>query len=676
MLGLWLLIDEPGANVRWEDHHAHFWIVVLAAAASVALALMVFGAAGRRRDARLGAVSLAFLSSAAFLGLHALATPGVIVDAANLGFDIASAVGLVLGSVFAAASAIELSPRLAERIVTGRFALFGVVLAISVVWGALSLGGVPPLSDMPEMDSRQAVLTGGAIAGCVLYGIAAARFLWRWRTTRAPVPLATATAFVLLGEALIAAAFGRNWHLSWWEWHLLMAAGFVYVLHAARLEGRRDGGVERVFDQLALDRTIEAVRADYGAALERYVDAVRSDRKAAATTAAALAQRFDLTSSQVDVLQRAGDALAAEREQLRRLGALVAVGRRTRVLVSEDALLGDALDEMAGVLDGQALQLALIRNGTLELPAALARGDGAAPTAQAARDLAAAAVERLEPVAAEDGAPGAVALPLVVKERPAGALVVTGLDAPLADRDRAILESLASQLSIALENVRLYRELDGLFRSYLSPDVATTLIADPAQAALGGARFQVSVLMADLQGFTPFSERTSPEDVVTMLNTVFTAVVPPILARGGTVTQFVGDAIMALFGAPVRHADHAQRAAAAALELQAAAAAALRDQPGWPRFRCAVNSGPALVGNVGAHAIRTFTAIGDTTNLAARLEGLAGPGEVVVGAQTAAALTGANLQPLGPTAVKGKSAPVEAFRLLSLEPARPHERGV
>src|SRR5207249_9010372 len=102
---------------------------------------------------------------------------------------------------------------------------------------------------------------------------------------------------------------------------------------------------------------------------------------------------------------------------------------------------------------------------------------------------------------------------------------------------RPVLASLASLLSVTLENARLYHQLDGLFRSYLSPDVAAALIADPAQAALGGAVVEVTALFADLRGFTTFSERASPEQIVRMLNRYFGAATERILAEGGTIVQ-------------------------------------------------------------------------------------------------------------------------------------------
>jgi len=189
-----------------------------------------------------------------------------------------------------------------------------------------------------------------------------------------------------------------------------------------------------------------------------------------------------------------------------------------------------------------------------------------------------------------------------------------------------------------------------------------------------------TVLFADLQGFTSFSERSEPPAVVALLNEYFGAAVPIILGNGGTVVQFVGDAIMALFNAPVRQDDHTLRAARAGLGMQAAIESIARRNPSWPRFRVGIATGPVVVGNVGSDEVRSFTAIGDTVNLAARLQTSAEVGTVVVSAPTAAALgSAAALRPLDPLALKGKSGRVEAFVLVSVgTPAAPfqHEASI
>lgn len=215
----------------------------------------------------------------------------------------------------------------------------------------------------------------------------------------------------------------------------------------------------------------------------------------------------------------------------------------------------------------------------------------------------------------------------------------------------------------------LHAQVDALFRRYLSPDVATALLDDPDRSALGGEVSEVTVLFADLAGFTPFSERTAPTDVVAMLNTYFGAAVPIVLREGGTITQFIGDALMAIFNAPIRQPDHALRAARTALAFQAAVDRIAADGPERPRFRIGINSGPALVGNIGSDELRNFAAIGDTTNLAARLQTFASPGQVVIGARTRELLgTAALVRPLGDLELKGKSSGTTAFELLGLRP--------
>ena len=222
----------------------------------------------------------------------------------------------------------------------------------------------------------------------------------------------------------------------------------------------------------------------------------------------------------------------------------------------------------------------------------------------------------------------------------------------------------------------LHRRIDRLFRQYLSPDVAQALVDDPARADLGGELAEVSVLFADLQGFTAFSERNPAHEVVAMLNTAFGAAVPAVFAEGGTVVQFMGDALMAVFNAPIRQTDHALRACRAALALQRAFGERVGGDgtagdgtvgDGTPRFRVAINSGPALVGNVGSAEMHNFLAIGDTTNVAARLQAWAPPGSVVLGQPTYELVRDSvEVRPLGSPELKGKTIQTEVYELIGL----------
>ncbi|MGN6378053.1 MAG: adenylate/guanylate cyclase domain-containing protein [Gaiellales bacterium] len=212
----------------------------------------------------------------------------------------------------------------------------------------------------------------------------------------------------------------------------------------------------------------------------------------------------------------------------------------------------------------------------------------------------------------------------------------------------------------------LHERVDTLLRTYLSPDVAATLIDDPGRASLGGVEVEVTVLFADLGGYTAFAEQTTPGEVVAMLNASFGAAVPIVLAEGGTVVQFMGDAMMVIFNAPRPQPDHALRAARSALAMQTAVGA-LPMASDRPLFRVGLTTGPAIVGNIGAAEIRNFLAIGDTTNLAARLQTYAPEGSVVMGAATHDLIREhAIVRTLGTPALKGKSQPVEVYELLGL----------
>ena len=212
----------------------------------------------------------------------------------------------------------------------------------------------------------------------------------------------------------------------------------------------------------------------------------------------------------------------------------------------------------------------------------------------------------------------------------------------------------------------LSRRIDRLFRQYLSPDVAQTLLDDPGRAELGGEVVDVSVLFADLRGYTSFSERTSPDDVVAMLNASFALAVPAVFAEGGTIVQFMGDALMAIFNAPVRQSDHALRACRAGLALQRSVGT-IAGAGDRPRFRVGINTGPALVGNIGSPELRNFSALGDTTNVAARLQTYADPGSVVIGGRTYELVRDvAEVVALGTPDLKGKTVPIEVYELVRI----------
>ena len=675
LLGLWLLLAVPSADLLIEHHPTHFWLVVAVAAVDVGLAVVVDRAALRHDDPRLLLVGLGFLAAALFFVLHALATPGVLLDTRNGGFALATPVGLALAALFTAASALDFPPARAERVLRAGPWLRSGLYTLAAVWGIVSLADLPPLADPAVAERLSGPVVGTAVVSVVLYVAAAVRFYLLYRRRRSVVLLSIITASVLLAEAMVAVVVSANWRLTWWLWHVLMVMAFGYVAYSAYVAYRREGSTTGLFDAVRTEETVRAVRAEYEAALETLVGTLRRQEAGEISPqemgliTAGLERRFGLTEGQTAVLGRAADALRHEREQIGRLAVLVAIGHESRVRLREQELLERAVRRVADGFGGDGVRVGLLGGGRLRFPDELATD----PSWRIADDLtrlAEAAVHGDGLGAQTLGSPesdGAVlACPLTVKDTPAGVLL-TRRSRGFSERDRSLFTSLASQLSMGMENARLYGQLDGLFRAYLSPDVATALLADPEQAALGGAVVEVTALFADLRGFTGFSERSTPQQIVDMLNRYFEHATAAILDEGGTVVQFVGDALMALFNAPARQDDHPVRAARAALAMQAAVEATAASTPGWPRFRVGINTGPALVGNIGSTALRSFNAMGDAVNVAARLESVAQPGQVVIGESTRVLLPAdAAVESLGELTVKGRRATVGAYRLFGL----------
>lgn len=515
--GLVLLLAVPALDVMYHHDPMHFWLVLAAALLNVGLGYLTSEIARRQGDARLFFVSMALLSGAAFLGLHALATPGVLLQGSNAGFVVANPVGLLLAAVFAAASALGIGSRAATLRWQGW--IKGGLVAVVALWAVVSLSGLPPLGKTGPSQQLPEGLQLLGIPALALYGFAAISYGLLYRRKRRTLLLAVVVAYILLAEAMIAVVLSGTWSSAWWEWHVLMLIAFATIAFGARTEYRRAHSLAGAFGGLYLDRTLE----------------------------------------QID--RRRADALAS----------LVAALR--------------AEQPLSPILDGLRRQWA-------------------------------------------------------------------------SPEELALLERAANQLKHTAE----------LFRPYVSPLLAEGLEEHPELAALGGEEREVSVLFADLSGFTAFSEKHHADEVITMLNTYWGATVPVVGEReGGLIERFAGDAIMVVFNALTDQPDHVLRAARAALGMRDEVMRVAQDKPGWPRFRIGVNTGPAVVGNVGADRMRSFTAIGDTTNLSARLQAQARPGHIVIGGTTREILGDlAQVERLGTLELKGKREPVEAFELNSL----------
>jgi class 3 adenylate cyclase len=230
----------------------------------------------------------------------------------------------------------------------------------------------------------------------------------------------------------------------------------------------------------------------------------------------------------------------------------------------------------------------------------------------------------------------------------------------------------ADEVAVLTDSARELARLDALLRRYVGPQLADRLGEDPAFADLGGHEREVSILFADLAGFTTFAEGRGAPQVIDMLNAYWSEVVPAVVDReGGLIERFAGDAVLAVFNALGDQPDHALRAIRAAIAIRDGSERIRAGHPGWPGFRVGVNTGSVVIGNVGAGDQRSFSAIGDATNVAARLQSMSRPGHVTVAGRTvteAEERSGTiRVRDLGPIDLKGKTESVAAFELLDVE---------
>ena len=198
---------------------------------------------------------------------------------------------------------------------------------------------------------------------------------------------------------------------------------------------------------------------------------------------------------------------------------------------------------------------------------------------------------------------------------------------------------------------------------FLADKILTT------RSSIEGERKLVTVLFADVANYTAISEKLDPEEVHQIMDGCFKILMDEIHKYEGTINQFTGDGVMALFGAPVAHEDHAQRACHAALSIQKALGKygkGLRDDHGIDfKMRIGLNSGNVVVGSIGDDLRMDYTAIGDTTNLAARMEGMAKPGQSMVSENTYTLTRDFfEFKPLGKVEVKGKKEALESYELI------------
>jgi class 3 adenylate cyclase len=212
-----------------------------------------------------------------------------------------------------------------------------------------------------------------------------------------------------------------------------------------------------------------------------------------------------------------------------------------------------------------------------------------------------------------------------------------------------------------------------MFCRYMSREVVSNLMEYPDKIKLGGDKKIATVFFADIRGYTSFSEGREPEEIIEILNEYFGEAVEHILKHKGYIDKFIGDCIMAVWGVPLtREKDDAINAVSCALAIQSMVRSAkrkfFRNDASRLRIGIGVNTGPLVAGNLGSLQRMDYSVIGDTVNLAARLEGIAGPDEVII-SRTTQEHVGAffRLEKRPDVRVKGKEKPIQIYNVLGLK---------
>jgi adenylate cyclase len=243
LVGLVSLLLRAQLDPHFENYRVHFVVFGVVGALALALGYTAGEAANRRGDARVLLLSLAFMATGGFLGLHAIGTPGVLFSGDLAGFQVAIPVGLLVSAAFAAASAfVDQRPSFAPFAMRRRGLLRAAVLLVMAGWFAWTVAKLPPLR-APNSEAQAgtgSLLAVLAIVGTVVYAVSAARYWSVFRHRRSFLAAAVIACFLLLSEAMIGVAVTgeRKWHASWWEWHGLIVTAYLVIGSAARREWR------------------------------------------------------------------------------------------------------------------------------------------------------------------------------------------------------------------------------------------------------------------------------------------------------------------------------------------------------------------------------------------------------------------------------------------------------
>jgi class 3 adenylate cyclase/DNA-binding response OmpR family regulator len=367
--------------------------------------------------------------------------------------------------------------------------------------------------------------------------------------------------------------------------------------------------------------------------------------------------------------------------RMRDLTALQGIGRSVTTLLEHEGLLMRIVEAAVYVTGAEEGVLFLVDEAKrqLRMQAVLRRTNGHRPsTAEIAQRYARQAIRFLQPV----NTSAVLYVPLLAGAQVLGALGVHHCTTSRAftDHDQHMLQSLGDYAAVAIQNARLFeqvkaskerekQQLRNLFEHYVSPQVVERLLSSPQLAAPGGVRQMTTILFADLRGYTGFVEQTRPETLMQVLNRYLAAAVTAVWEQDGTLDKYMGDAVMAIFNAPLPQPDHAWRAVKAALAIQQAVTFVHQQLPEQLhlRFGIGIASGEAVVGNIGASQLMNYTALGDCVNVARRLQEMAHGHQILLDSNTYDLVRHyVKVNPIGLIGLKGRAQPEAAFELIGL----------
>ncbi len=243
LIGLVSLLLRSQLDPHFENYRVHFVLFGVVGTIAFVLGFAAGEAANRRGDARVLLLSLAFMATGGFMGLHALGTRGVLFSGDHAGFKVAIPVGLLVSAGFAAASAfVDVRPGFAPLVMRHRRILRVSVLLAMGGWFVWTVANLPPLDGAKSEAARGTLLAVFAIMGTIVYAASAARYWTIFRLRPTLLPAAVIACFVLLSEALIGVAVTgeRKWHASWWEWHFLIVTAYLIIGFAAQRQWREE----------------------------------------------------------------------------------------------------------------------------------------------------------------------------------------------------------------------------------------------------------------------------------------------------------------------------------------------------------------------------------------------------------------------------------------------------